>query len=43
MTLGELTAFQSYVINMGLGFGAVLTNVTKILEGLGAGGRIFIC
>eukprot|EP00592_Proboscia_alata_P021625 CAMPEP_0194410202 /NCGR_PEP_ID=MMETSP0176-20130528/8239_1 /TAXON_ID=216777 /ORGANISM="Proboscia alata, Strain PI-D3" /LENGTH=636 /DNA_ID=CAMNT_0039211383 /DNA_START=49 /DNA_END=1955 /DNA_ORIENTATION=- len=41
MTLGELTAFQSYVFNIGLGLGAASTNVTKILEGLGASGRIF--
>ena len=41
MTLGELTAFQMYVFNIGLGLGAASTNVTKISEGLGASGRIF--
>uniref|UniRef100_A0A7S3QFU2 Bile salt export pump n=1 Tax=Chaetoceros debilis TaxID=122233 RepID=A0A7S3QFU2_9STRA len=41
MTLGELTAFQSYVFNIGLGLGTASTHIAKIIEGLGASGRVF--
>lgn len=41
MTLGELTAFQSYVFNIGLGMGTASSHVAKIFEALGASGRVF--
>lgn len=41
MTLGELTAFQSYVFNIGLGLGTASSHIAKIVEALGASGRIF--
>ncbi len=41
MTLGELTAFQSYVFNIGLGLGTASTHIAKIVEALGASGRVF--
>ena len=41
LSLGDLTAFQSYVFNIGLGLGSVATNAARISEGLGASGRVF--
>merc|ERR1711862_409961 len=41
LTIGELTAFQSYVFNIGLGLGVAAQHISKILEGLGASGRVF--
>jgi len=41
ITLGQLTAFQSYVFNIGLGLGTASTHVAKIFEGFGASGRVF--
>lgn len=41
ITLGELTAFQSYIFTIGFGLGAVAGHVSKVLEALGASGRIF--
>jgi len=41
MTLGELTAFQSYVFNIGLGLGTASTHVAKVIEAIGTSGRIF--
>jgi len=41
MTLGELTAFQSYVFNIGLGLGTASTNIAKVIEAIGTSGRIF--
>mmetsp|Transcript_8074 Transcript_8074/g.17550 ORF Transcript_8074/g.17550 Transcript_8074/m.17550 type:complete len:660 (-) Transcript_8074:55-2034(-) len=41
MTLGELTAFQSYVFNIGLGLGTASTHIAKIFEAIGASGRLF--
>lgn len=41
MTLGELTAFQTYVFNIGLGLGSASTHIGKIVEGIGASGRLF--
>jgi len=36
-----LTAFQSYVFNIGLGLGTASSHVAKIFEALGASGRVF--
>jgi len=41
LTIGELTAFQSYVFNIGLGSGIASQHIAKILEGVGASGRVF--
>jgi len=41
ITLGELTAFQSYVFNIGLGLGTAANHIAKIFEGIGASGRVF--
>jgi len=41
ITLGDLTAFQAYVFNIGLGLGTASTNVVKVIEAFGACGRIF--
>lgn len=41
MTLGDLTAFQSYIFTIGFGLGAAATHIAKIFEGLGASGRVF--
>ena len=41
LTLGELTAFQSYVFNIGLGLGSASTHLAKIFEAFGASGRVF--
>lgn len=41
LTIGELTAFQSYVFNIGFGLGQVGGNAAKVYEALGASGRIF--
>jgi len=41
MTLGDLTAFQSYIFTIGFGLGAAATHVAKVMEGLGASGRVF--
>ena len=41
ITLGELTAFQSYVFNIGLGLGTAANHIAKIFEGVGASGRVF--
>lgn len=41
ITLGQLTAFQSYVFNIGLGLGTASTNVAKIFEAIGTSGRVF--
>jgi ABC-type multidrug transport system fused ATPase/permease subunit len=40
LTIGQLTAFQSYVFNIGLGLGQVGANAAKVLGGLGASGRV---
>jgi len=40
LTLGDLTAFQSYVFNIGFGLGTASSQIAKIFEGLGASGRI---
>jgi ATP-binding cassette subfamily B protein len=41
MTLGDLTAFQSYIFTIGFGLGAAASHIAKIFEGLGASGRVF--
>eukprot|EP00551_Chaetoceros_affinis_P005557 CAMPEP_0203670868 /NCGR_PEP_ID=MMETSP0090-20130426/6828_1 /ASSEMBLY_ACC=CAM_ASM_001088 /TAXON_ID=426623 /ORGANISM="Chaetoceros affinis, Strain CCMP159" /LENGTH=640 /DNA_ID=CAMNT_0050535839 /DNA_START=51 /DNA_END=1973 /DNA_ORIENTATION=- len=41
LTIGQLTAFQSYVFNIGFGLGQVGGNAAKVYEALGASGRIF--
>jgi ABC-type multidrug transport system fused ATPase/permease subunit len=41
LTIGQLTAFQSYVFNIGFGLGQVGANAAKVFEGLGASGRVF--
>ncbi|KAG7360075.1 efflux ABC transporter permease/ATP-binding protein [Nitzschia inconspicua] len=41
MTLGDLTAFQSYIFTIGFGLGAAASHIAKIFEGIGASGRVF--
>jgi len=41
LTLGGLTAFNSYIISIGFAMGQMASSVSKIFEGLGASGRIF--
>ena len=41
LTIGELTAFQSYVFNIGFGLAQVGGNLAKAIEGLAANGRVF--
>jgi ABC-type multidrug transport system fused ATPase/permease subunit len=40
MTIGELTAFQSYVFTIGFSLGFTSASVAQVFEGLGASGRI---
>ena len=41
ITLGDLTAFNSYIISVGFAMGQVAGSISKVFEGLGASGRIF--
>jgi ABC-type multidrug transport system fused ATPase/permease subunit len=41
MTLGDLTAFNSYIIFVGFAMGQLAGSIGKIFEGLGASGRVF--
>ncbi|KAL7536533.1 hypothetical protein ACHAWF_005492 [Thalassiosira exigua] len=41
MSLGGLTAFNSYVISIGFAMGQMAGSIAKVFEGLGASGRIF--
>ena len=41
LTLGGLTAFNSYIISIGFGMGQMAGAIAKIFEGLGASGRVF--
>eukprot|EP00548_Thalassiothrix_antarctica_P001279 CAMPEP_0194144044 /NCGR_PEP_ID=MMETSP0152-20130528/13131_1 /TAXON_ID=1049557 /ORGANISM="Thalassiothrix antarctica, Strain L6-D1" /LENGTH=669 /DNA_ID=CAMNT_0038843721 /DNA_START=20 /DNA_END=2029 /DNA_ORIENTATION=- len=41
ITIGDITAFQTYVFSIGLGLGTASSHVAKILEGFGASGRVF--
>jgi ABC-type multidrug transport system fused ATPase/permease subunit len=41
MSIGGLTAFQSYIFQIGFGLGGISAHLSKVLEALGASGRIF--
>lgn len=41
LSIGELTAFQSYVFNIGFGLAQVGGNIVRVFEALGASGRVF--
>ena len=41
LSLGELTAFNSFIITIGFAMGQGATSVAKIFEGMGASGRVF--
>ena len=41
MSLGDLTAFQSYIFTIGFGLGSTSSHIAKVLEAMGASGRIF--
>jgi ATP-binding cassette subfamily B protein len=41
MSLGDLTAFQSYIFTIGFGLGGAASHFAKVFEGLGASGRVF--
>jgi ABC-type multidrug transport system fused ATPase/permease subunit len=41
ISLGDLTAFQSYIFSIGFGLGQAAGNFARVFEGLGASGRIF--
>ena len=41
MSLGDLTAFQSYIFQIGFGLAGTSGHLSKVLEALGASGRIF--
>eukprot|EP00804_Cyclotella_cryptica_P029022 CCRYP_005225-RD/>CCRYP_005225-RD protein AED:0.05 eAED:0.05 QI:224/1/1/1/1/1/2/816/574 len=41
MTLGDLTAFNSYIISIGFAMGQMAGSIAKVFEGLGASGRVF--
>lgn len=41
MTIGDLTAFQAFVFNVGFGMGQLGANAAKVVEALGATGRVF--
>ncbi|CAB9526055.1 Cyclolysin secretion/processing ATP-binding protein CyaB [Seminavis robusta] len=41
ITLGDLTAFQSYIFQIGFGLAGTSGHLSKVLEALGASGRIF--
>lgn len=41
MTLGELTAFNSFIITIGFSMGQVAAAIAKVFEGMGASGRVF--
>lgn len=41
MTLGGLTAFNSYIISIGFSMGQMAGSIAKVYEGLGASGRVF--
>jgi ABC-type multidrug transport system fused ATPase/permease subunit len=40
ISLGQLTAFQSYILTIGYGLGTTSMNITGAIQGLGASGRI---
>ena len=41
LTLGGLTAFQSYIFIIGAAIGSTVNNVSQVFAGLGASGRVF--
>merc|ERR1740139_761793 len=41
LTLGGLTAFQSYVFIIGAAIGTTVNNVAQVFSGVGASGRVF--
>lgn len=41
MTLGGLTAFNSYIISIGFSMGMMAQAIARVFEGLGASGRVF--
>ena len=41
ISLGDLTAFQSYIFTIGFGLGTTSTHLAKVLEAAGASGRVF--
>ena len=41
LTLGGLTAFNSYIISIGFAMGQMAASISKVFEGLGASGRVF--
>lgn len=41
LTLGGITAFQSYVFSMGAAIGQTVSNLTQVFTGVGASGRVF--
>jgi ATP-binding cassette subfamily B protein len=41
VSLGQLTAFNSYIISIGFAMGQCAQSIAKVYEGLGAGGRVF--
>ncbi|KAL7544935.1 hypothetical protein ACHAWF_008307 [Thalassiosira exigua] len=41
MTLGGLTAFNSYILSIGFAMGQMAASIAKTIEGLGASGRVF--
>lgn len=41
MTLGDLTAFNSYIISIGFSMGMMAQAIARVFEGLGASGRVF--
>ena len=41
ITLGELTAFQSYIFQIGMGLGSSTNNMSQVIEARGASGRVF--
>ena len=40
MTLGGLTAFNSYIISIGISMGTMASSIARVIEGLGASGRV---
>lgn len=41
MSVGELTAFQSFVFNVGFGLGLIAGNMVRMIEGIKANDRVF--
>jgi ATP-binding cassette subfamily B protein len=41
VSLGQLTAFNSYIISIGFAMGQCAQSIAQVYEGLGAGGRVF--